>query len=67
MNIDRVVLIFAGAMILTSLALAHFFTPDWLWLTALIGVVMFQSGITGFCPAALVFKKLGVKPGCAFR
>lgn len=67
MNIDRVVLIFAGAMILISLALAHFVSPYWLWLTALIGVVMFQSGITGFCPAALVFKKLGVKPGCAFR
>ena len=50
MNVDRVVLIFAGAMILISLGLAHFVSPDWLWLTALIGGVMFQSGITGFCP-----------------
>ena len=66
-NLDRIVLIFAGIMTLGSLALAHFFGPDWLWLTALIGVVMLQSGFTGFCPAAMVFKKLGVKSGCAFR
>lgn len=67
MNVDRIVLIFAGAMILGSLALAHFFSPNWLWLTTLIGAVMLQSGFTGFCPAAMIFKKLGVKPGCAFR
>lgn len=67
MNVDRIVLIFAGAMILMSLALAQFFSPNWLWLTALIGVVMFQSGFTGICPAAAIFKKLGVKSGCAFR
>jgi hypothetical protein len=67
MNVDRIVLIFAGALILISLTLAHFVSPYWLWLTALIGAVMFQSGFTGICPAAFVFKKLGVKPGCAFR
>jgi hypothetical protein len=67
MNIDRAVLIFAGTMILLSLALSQLFSPYWLLLTALVGVVMLQSGFTGFCPAAIFFKKLGIKPGSAFR
>ena len=67
MNIDRTVLVFAGSMILISLALSRLFSPAWLLLTAWIGVVMFQSAFTGFCPAAILFRKLGVKPGSAFR
>ena len=67
MNIDQAVLRFAGAMILTSLALAYLFSPYWLGLTVVIGGVMLQSGFTGFCPIALVFKRLGVKSGSAFR
>jgi len=54
-------------MILISLALSRLFSPAWLLLTAWIGLVMFQSAFTGFCPAALLFRKLGVKPGSAFR
>ena len=67
MNLDRTVILFAGSMILISLALSRLFSPAWLLLTAWIGVVMFQSGFTGFCPAALLFRKLGVKPGSAFQ
>jgi hypothetical protein len=67
MNLDRSVLVFAGAMILISLVLSQLFSPAWLLLTAWIGVVMFQSAFTGFCPAAILFRKLGVKPGSAFR
>ncbi|MDR3799743.1 MAG: DUF2892 domain-containing protein [Terracidiphilus sp.] len=67
MNLDRTVLVFAGSMILISLALSRLFSPAWLLLTAWVGLVMFQSAFTGFCPAALLFKKLGVKPGSAFR
>jgi len=67
MNLDRTVLAFAGSMILISLALSRLFSPAWLLLTAWIGVVMFQSAFTGFCPAAILFRKLGVKPGSAFR
>ncbi|HXN49968.1 MAG TPA: DUF2892 domain-containing protein [Bryobacteraceae bacterium] len=67
MNLDRAVLVFAGCMILISLALARLFSPAWLLLTAWVGVMMLQSGFTRFCPAALHFKKLGVKPGDAFR
>ena len=67
MNLDRAVLAFAGAMILISLALAHFVSPLWLWLTAFIGLNMLQASVTGFCPAAHVFRKLGVASGCAFK
>ena len=67
MNIDRAVLAFAGTVILTSLALAHFISPLWLWLTAFAGANMIQAAFTGFCPAAMVFKRLGVRPGVAFR
>ncbi len=67
MTLDRAVLAFAGFVVLTSLVLAQFVSPLWLWLTAFAGANMFQSAFTGFCPAALVFKRLGVKPGNAFR
>jgi len=66
MSIERTVLAFAGAMILISLGLAHFVAPGWLWLTAFVGLNLFQSAFTGFCTLAKVLKKLGLKPGCAF-
>ena len=67
MNIDRAIFAFAGTMILLSLALAHFVSPLWLWLTAFVGLNLLQSSITGFCPAAVVFRKLGLSSGCAFK
>lgn len=67
MNIDRWVLRFAGAVILTSLALAHFHSPAWLWLTGFVGLNLLQSSFTGFCPLALVLKRFGLAPGCAFK
>ena len=67
MNIDRAVLAFAGTLILLSLALAHFVSPSWWWLTAFVGVNLLQASVTGFCPAAIVLRKLGVAPGCAFK
>jgi len=67
MNIDRAVMAFAGVMILASVALAHFFSPLWLLLTAFVGVNMLQASFTGFCPAAMIFGKLGLKSGCAFK
>jgi hypothetical protein len=66
MSIDKAVLAFAGIMILLSLLLAHFVSPLWLWFTAFVGLNMLQSAFTGFCPAAIIFRKLGLKPGNAF-
>jgi hypothetical protein len=67
MTIDRAVLVFAGLMLLLSLALTHFHSGNWMWFSVFIGVNMLQAGFTGFCPAAMIFKKLGCKPGCAFN
>jgi hypothetical protein len=67
MNLDRAVLAFAGLMILTSLALVFFLSP-WFWLfTAFIGLNLLQAAFTGFCPAAIIFKRLGLPGGCAFK
>jgi hypothetical protein len=67
MSIDRIVLAFAGTMILVSLLLAQFVSPAWLWLTAFVGANLLQSSFTGFCPLALILKKAGARPGCAFQ
>lgn len=66
MTIERTVMAFAGAVILISVCLAHFVSPMWLWLTALVGLNLFQSAFTGFCPLAMILRKFGLKPGCAF-
>jgi hypothetical protein len=67
MTIDRAVLMFAGFVVLISLALGHYVSPYWLLLAAFAGLNLIQASVTGFCPAALVFKKLGCKPGVAFQ
>lgn len=71
MNLDRAVMAFAGVMVLISAALAYFVSPLWLLLTVFVGLNLLQSSITGFCPAAMILRKLGVgegKPaGCGFR
>lgn len=66
MTIERVVLAFAGSMIILSLILAQWLSPWWLLLTLFVGVNLLQSSFTGFCPLARLLRKLGLKPGCAF-
>ena len=67
MTIDRAVLMFAGFIVLVSLALGYYVSSYWFLLTAFAGLNMIQASMTGFCPAALVFKKLGCKSGVAFE
>ena len=67
MTIDRVVLAFAGSMILISLLLSRIHSVYWLWFTAFVGVNLLQSSFTGFCPLVKILKALGVKPGKAFE
>jgi hypothetical protein len=66
MTVDRAVLAFAGAMTLLGTLLAWLVSPWWLLLTGFVGLNMIQASITGFCPAAMIFKALGVRPGSAF-
>jgi len=71
MSIERSVFVFAGFMILLSLALGVeasplFHSVNWLWFTAFVGANLFQTGFTGFCPLAIILKKLGLRAGTAF-
>lgn len=67
MNIDKAVLAFAGFVVLLGLALGYYVSPYWYLLTAFAGLNMLQASLTGFCPAAIVFRKLGLRGGCAFN
>jgi hypothetical protein len=67
MTIDRAVLGFAGIVVLVSVLLTLLVSPWWLLLTTFAGANMIQASITGFCPAAMVAKALGARPGCAFE
>ena len=67
MNIDRMVMAFAGLVVLVSLGLSHIHSPNWLFLTAFVGLNLFQAAFTGFCPLAIVLKRLGQNPGAAFK
>ena len=68
MTVERLVRIMAGTVVLISLALGYhgspiFFSEWFLALTAFAGFNLFQSGFTGFCPPAILFKKMGVPEG----
>ncbi|NBZ89932.1 YgaP family membrane protein [Stagnihabitans tardus] len=67
MTLDRSVLLFAGVMVLASVLLTAFVSPHFLWFTVFIGANLIQSSFTGFCPAAMVFRAMGIKKGCAFE
>ncbi len=67
MTLDKAVLAFAGLIVLLGVLLAYLVHPYWIGLTIFAGLNMIQASITGFCPAAIIFKKLGVKSGCAFQ
>ncbi len=61
MSVERSVDAFAGFMVLLSLALAYFVHPGFVWLTVFVGANLFQQAFTGFCPAAMLMRKLGVR------
>ncbi len=67
MNVDRAVLVFAGLVVLAGSALASLHSPWWLLLPAFAGLNLIQASFTGFCPAAIAFRRLGLKPGGLFR
>ncbi|HIP94823.1 MAG TPA: DUF2892 domain-containing protein [Leucothrix sp.] len=61
MTINNAIMAMAGTMILISVALTWYVSHSWLWLTVFVGANLLQSSFTGFCPAAMIFKKLGLK------
>lgn len=67
MTLDTAVLRFASFVVLLSVVLSIYVHPWWIGLTIFAGLNMLQASFTGFCPAAMIFKKLGVRPGKAFN
>lgn len=60
MTVNKMLHVIAGLFILISLGLAHFVNPKWLWFTAFVGLNLFQSGLTGWCPMITILKKAGL-------
>lgn len=67
MTVDRIVLAFAGFAVFASVLLAHFVSSYWLFLTAFVGINLFQAAFTGFCPLAKVLKARGIPSGPLFK
>lgn len=68
MKLENAIRILAGSLVLVSLALAHWVNAYWLFLAAFVGANLIQSALTGFCPAELILKRLGVGEGsCCAR
>ncbi|GAA6172349.1 DUF2892 domain-containing protein [Colwellia sp. KU-HH00111] len=65
MTVNEALRLIAGAMILVSLVLTQFHSPNWMWLTAFIGVNLLQSSLTKWCLMMTILKKLGLKDSSA--
>ncbi|WP_311209776.1 MULTISPECIES: DUF2892 domain-containing protein [unclassified Aeromicrobium] len=66
MNIDQAVMAMAGILVLTGTVLALTASACWLALPAFVGLNLLQASLTGFCPAAMILRRAGLSPGCAF-
>ena len=64
MTIERALRLIAGILLLVSVLLAHYVSPYWLLFTAFIGLNLFQSAFTCFCPLELILKRCGVPSAC---
>ncbi|HZT28423.1 MAG TPA: DUF2892 domain-containing protein [Bryobacteraceae bacterium] len=60
MSLERWLRLIAGAFVLISLALGHWVHPGWYWFTAFVGLNLFQSAFTNWCPMMAFLRKLGV-------
>ena len=67
MSIERIVMAFAGTVILVSLILSQYHSVYWLFVTGFVGLNLLQASVTRFCPLAVVLKKVGGRPGVAFE
>lgn len=61
MTVERGLRAMAGVMILVALALAHWVSLYWLWLTVFVGANLLQSAFTNWCPAMLILRAAGLK------
>ncbi len=67
MNIDRAVFLLAGTLTVLGAVLTLLVSEWWVLLSAFVGLNLFQSSLTGFCPAAVLLRRTGFRSGCAFE
>lgn len=60
MNVERMLRLIAGAIVMLSLALGYWVNPYWYLFTAFVGLNLFQSGFTNWCPMMTILRKMGV-------
>jgi len=63
MTLNRYLRLIAGFFVMASAMLAHYHSPYWLFFTAFVGLNLFQSAFTDWCPMITILLKLGVKEG----
>lgn len=61
MTVERGLRLMAGIVVLLSIALAHFFSMNWLWLTVFVGLNLLQSAFTNWCPGMILLRAMGLK------
>ncbi|MBF0266787.1 MAG: DUF2892 domain-containing protein [Gammaproteobacteria bacterium] len=61
MTIEKAILVLAGSVVMISALLSKYHDPLWIWLTIFVGFNLLQSAFTGFCPPAILMKKMGMK------
>lgn len=61
MYLERWLRLVAGALVLVSLLLGHYHNPYWFFFTGLVGLSLFQSGFTNWCPMMAILRAFGVK------
>jgi hypothetical protein len=65
LNVDQMVLVVAGVVVVVTVLLGNYVHPAWLWITGLMGLHMIQMAFTGFCPVAKFLEGQGFKRGAA--
>ena len=61
MTVERLLRLVAGFFVLVSVLLGMYVHPNWFWFTAFVGLNLFQSAFTNWCPMMTILKKLGVR------
>ncbi len=61
MTVERGLRLMAGVMVLLSVALTYFVSHYWMWLTVFVGLNLFQSALTNWCPAMNILRGMGLK------
>ncbi len=66
MTIERMILLVVGVVVLASVLLAVYHSPNWLWLTGFMGLHLVQASFTGLCPVVMALKRMGLPSKPAF-